>query len=185
MGSRVRTDRHRHRHNKLINWAEYKLKILLLISNSHSEECTNRIHVQALRPAQVVGCHGGISGKLIAACSQRTAFPQRGLGHPQMPEPGDRGRAEGIPVTIDWCLERLVTMIALSLPLGRVGGGSRAVLGMAGDTQDTEPKSSLLGAMPTPLIGMTRARPSTKFPLLRLVRLLIQLETSQINSRQP
>lgn len=109
-------------------------------------------------------CHGGISEKLIAACSQRTAFLQRGLGHPQMTEPGDRGRAEGVPVTTDWCLERLVTMTALSLPLGRVRAWSRAVLGMAGDEQDTEPKSSLLGAMPTPLIGMTRAQPSTEVP---------------------
>lgn len=81
-----------------------------------------------------------------------------------MPEPGDRGRAEGVPVTTDWCLGRIVTMVALSLPLGRVIGWSGAVLGMAGDEQDSEPKSSLPGAMPTPLIGMTRARPSTEVP---------------------
>lgn len=57
-----------------------------------------------------------------------------------MPKPGDLGRAEGVPVTTDWRLERLVTVIVLSLPLGRIIGSSRPVLGMARAGQDSEPK---------------------------------------------
>lgn len=43
-------------------------------------------------------------------------------------------------MTTDRCHERLVTMIALSLPLGRMAGWKRAVLGTARDRQDSEPK---------------------------------------------
>lgn len=57
-----------------------------------------------------------------------------------MPKPGDLRRAEGVPVTTDWCFERLVAMTVLSMPLGRITGWSRPVPGMARDGQDSEPK---------------------------------------------
>lgn len=46
-------------------------------------------------------------------------------------------------------------------------------------------RSSLLSSMPTLLIGMTRAWSNTEVPTAAASGALIQLETSQINSRQP
>lgn len=93
-----------------------------------------------------------------------------------MPEPGNPGRAGGVPLTTD---------CTISLLLGRTTGWRRAGLGVArrAGLRAKGPAASV----PCLRLWLACLEPSRilKLPLLQLVGLLIQLETSRINSRQP